>query len=93
MASAPARDNRSMNVLRSVLRRPIRWSGIVLPALLLVALASCASDGATYPQSTLHPHGDFAAMGDQLFMTTFWWALGVFILFAALVMAPMLVCA
>lgn len=69
-----------MNVLRSVLRRPIRWSGIVLPALLLVALASCASDGATYPQSTLHPHGDFAAMVDQLFMTTFWWALGVFIL-------------
>src|SRR5689334_8661339 len=70
-----------MNVLRSFLRRPARSLGVVVPALLLVVLAACsAGDSATYPQSTLHPRGDFAVMVDQLFMTTFWWALGVFIL-------------
>ena len=69
-----------MNVLRSVLRPPTRLYGVVLPALLLVLAAACAQDPSAYPQSTLYPHGDFAAMVDQLFMTTVWWALGVFIL-------------
>jgi cytochrome c oxidase subunit 2 len=70
-----------MNVLRSALRRPSRFVRAALPALLLLVLAACtAGDSATYPQSTLHPKGDFAEMVDQLFMTTFWWALAVFIL-------------
>ena len=70
-----------MNVLKSALRRPARAIWALLPALLLLLVSACgAGDSATYPQSTLHPKGDFAAMVDQLFMTTFWWALGVFIL-------------
>jgi cytochrome c oxidase subunit II len=69
-----------MNVLKSAMRRPMRLARLALPALLLVALASCTGDSATYPQSTLIPKGDFAEMVDKLFMTTFWWALGVFIL-------------
>lgn len=62
------------------MRRPTRLARVVLPALLLVALAACTGDSATYPQSTLIPKGDFAEMVDKLFMTTFWWALAVFIL-------------
>ena len=69
-----------MNVLRSVSRRPAPLFGVVLLALLPFLAAACAQDPAAFPQSTLTPHGDFAAMVDQLFMTTFWWALGVFIL-------------
>jgi cytochrome c oxidase subunit 2 len=70
-----------MNHPRSVQRRPARLLMGLLPALLLLALAACsAGDSATYPQSTLLPKGDFARMVDELFMTTFWWALGVFIL-------------
>ncbi|MEO6068858.1 MAG: cytochrome c oxidase subunit II [Gemmatimonadales bacterium] len=69
-----------MNVLRSALRRPTRLVRVALPVLLLLAFAACTGDSATYPQSTLIPKGDFAEMVDQLFMTTVWWALAVFIL-------------
>ena len=69
-----------MNLLKSAWRRPTRFAWVALPALLLVAFAACTGDSATYPQSTLIPKGDFAAMVDKLFMTTFWWALAVFIL-------------
>ena len=69
-----------MNVLKSAWRRPTRFAWVALPALLLVAFAACTGDSATYPQSTLIPKGDFAEMVDKLFMTTFWWALAVFIL-------------
>jgi cytochrome c oxidase subunit 2 len=70
-----------MNHPRSVQRRPARLLMGLLPALLLLALAACGTgDSATYPQSTMFPKGDFARMVDELFMTTFWWALGVFIL-------------
>src|SRR4029453_3875796 len=33
-----------------------------------------------YPQSTLHPRGDFALMVDKLFRTTLFWATIVFVL-------------
>lgn len=59
---------------------PRRWPGLprgLLLALLLVALAACAGD--SYPQSTLHPKGDFAEIVDGLFRTTVWWATVVFI--------------
>ena len=69
-----------MNVLKSAVLRPMRLLRVALPALLLVALAGCLGDSATYPQSTLFPKGDFAKMVDELFMTTVWWALAVFIL-------------
>jgi cytochrome c oxidase subunit 2 len=76
-----------MNVRTSALRRPAAIARAALPALLLLALAACsAGDSATYPQSTLIPKGDFAAMVDRLFMTTFWWALGVFILVEGLLL-------
>ncbi len=45
--------------------------------ILLVLVAGCAAD--QYPQSTLHPHGDFAKMVDGLFFTTVGWATVIFI--------------
>ncbi|MEO5825786.1 MAG: hypothetical protein ABIR59_07855, partial [Gemmatimonadales bacterium] len=48
-----------------------------LLSLLLLGLAAC--DPASYPQSTLHPKGDFSTMVDDVFMTTVWLALIVFI--------------
>ncbi len=46
-------------------------------AVCLLLLLSCAQD---YPQTTLNPHGDFARLVDQLFRTTVWWAVVVFVL-------------
>lgn len=59
---------------------PRRWPRLprgLLLALLLVALAACAGD--SYPQSSIHPKGDFAEIVDGLFQTTVWWATIVFI--------------
>jgi cytochrome c oxidase subunit 2 len=47
------------------------------PALCLLLLLGCAEN---YPQTTLNPHGDFARLVDDLFRTTVWWALVVFVL-------------
>ncbi len=47
---------------------------VVLLALLVVGCA-----GEQYPQSTLHPRGDFAQMVDTLFQTTVGWATVIFI--------------
>lgn len=47
------------------------------PALCLLLLAACAHN---YPQTTLQPRGDFARLVDQLFRTTVWWAIVVFVL-------------
>ena len=53
-----------------------------LAPVLLIALA-CAACGGTseqYPQSTLHPKADFTRMLDDVFMTTVWWSVVVFVL-------------
>jgi cytochrome c oxidase subunit 2 len=47
---------------------------------LVVAVAGCSGTAAEYPQSTLHPRGDFARLTDELFTTTVRWALLVFVL-------------
>jgi cytochrome c oxidase subunit II len=51
-----------------------------LPSLCVLALtlAGCSRD--QYPQTALLPLSDFARIGDQVQDTTFYWALGVFIL-------------
>ncbi len=62
--------------LRPAIRRYARvWAPVAL--LLVLVLVGCAKD---YPQTTLAPKGDFARLVDHIFMTTVWWALGVFIL-------------
>jgi cytochrome c oxidase subunit 2 len=47
---------------------------------LIAAGLLAACNPADFPQSALLPRGDFAAMLDDLFMTTVWWALLVFVL-------------
>jgi cytochrome c oxidase subunit II len=57
-----------------------RWAfplAFVLCAVGLV-LAGCTPEH--YPQTTLKPLSDFAKIGDDIQTTTFWWALGVFVL-------------
>jgi cytochrome c oxidase subunit 2 len=51
----------------------------VLLTLIAAGLVA-ACNPADFPQSALLPRGDFAAMLDDLFMTTVWWALLVFVL-------------
>ena len=58
-------------------RRPAFRLASVLCTLGLV-LAGCSPEH--YSQTSLRPLSDFAKIGDDLMMTTFWWALGVFIL-------------
>jgi cytochrome c oxidase subunit 2 len=58
-------------------RRSAFWLASVLCALGLV-LAGCSPEH--YPQTSLRPLSDFAKIGDDIQTTTFWWALGVFIL-------------
>ena len=58
-------------------RRPAFRLASVLCALGLI-LAGCSPEH--YPQTTLKPLSDFAKIGDDIQTTTFWWALGVFIL-------------
>ncbi len=51
------------------------------PALLIaLALAACGGTSEQYPQSTLHPKADFTRMLDDVFMTTVWWSVVVFVL-------------
>jgi len=59
-----------------------RWrtfaGALLLLTLLVVVAGSAQSD--PFPQSTLHPKGDFAQMVDKLFRTTLFWATLVFVL-------------
>jgi cytochrome c oxidase subunit II len=49
-----------------------------VPCTLGLILAGCSPEH--YPQTSLKPLSDFAKIGDDIQTTTFWWALGVFIL-------------
>jgi cytochrome c oxidase subunit II len=64
-------------LLRTTAARP-RAGLLSLLAPLALVLAGCSPD--RYPQTALRPLSDFARIGDDVQMTTFWWALGVFIL-------------
>jgi cytochrome c oxidase subunit 2 len=56
-----------------------RYAGALpLLCVLALALAGCSRD--QYPQTALLPLSDFARIGDDVQDTTFYWALGVFIL-------------
>ena len=53
-----------------------RWrsfAGALLLLTFFVVAVGCAQ-AVQYPQSTLHPKGDFAQMVDKLFRTTLFWA-------------------
>jgi cytochrome c oxidase subunit 2 len=51
------------------------------PVLLIaLAFAACGGTSEQYPQSTLHPKADFTRMIDDVFMTTVWWSVVVFVL-------------
>ncbi|HEU4698734.1 MAG TPA: cytochrome c oxidase subunit II [Gemmatimonadales bacterium] len=60
------------------LRRLARVGGLACLLALVVALAGCSPD--QYPQSALHPRGDFARMVDGLFHQVLFWATVVFVL-------------
>ena len=62
--------------LRTAVRRPLCL--VTALCLLSVVLAGCSPEH--YPQTTLHPRGDFARIADDLLDTTFRWALLVFVL-------------
>jgi cytochrome c oxidase subunit 2 len=55
-----------------------RWAPALCLSLAFLWLAGCAQ--IDYPQSTLHPKGDFAHLVDGLFRTTLRWATVVFFL-------------
>jgi len=54
-----------------------RWAA-VLPLLALLVAGACSPD--RYPQTALRPISDYGRIGDDIQTTTFYWALGVFIL-------------
>lgn len=62
--SSPAPDRRRR-------RGPVRAVLVVLP-VLLSALAACSGD---LPQSTIHPHSDFAEVIHSLYVSIFWWTM------------------
>ncbi|HXE57346.1 MAG TPA: cytochrome c oxidase subunit II [Gemmatimonadales bacterium] len=53
------------------------------PVFAALALAGCAEN---YPQTTLLPRGDFARLLHDVFQTTVWWALVVFVLVEGLLL-------
>ncbi len=63
--------------LRTAAARRYAWA---LPSLCVLALALAGCSPERYPQTALLPLSDFARIGDDVQDTTFYWALGVFIL-------------
>lgn len=57
--------------------RPFAAGALTLALLVLVG---CTTNEATYPQTTLAPKSDFTRLVDDLFQTTFFWAVIVFVL-------------
>jgi cytochrome c oxidase subunit 2 len=64
-------------LLRTAAFRGLRRWAPVLPLLVLFA-GACSPEH--YPQTALRPLSDFAAIGDDIQTTTFYWAFGVFVL-------------
>ena len=62
-----------------------RYRWWLTPAALL--LLGC---GGPFPQSTLHPHSDFARATDVLFTDIFWWAAAVFVVVEALLLVALI---
>lgn len=62
-----------METSTGTFRRLARYA----PAICLLVLLGCAQN---YPQTTLLPRGDFGRLVDDLFRTTVFWALIVFVL-------------
>ena len=62
-----------------------RWRLPAAAAGLLLALILSACGG-PFPQSTLDPVADFATKIDRLFMSIFWWAVGVFVVVEGLLL-------
>ncbi len=62
-----------METRSGTIRRLARY----FPAICLLVLLGCAKN---YPQTTLLPRGDFARLVDDLFRTTVFWAVIVFVL-------------
>ena len=64
--------------------RTTRWrtitAALVVVALVVVVGTLSADPNPQYPQSTLSPRGDFAHMVDELYRTTLFWAVIVFVL-------------
>ena len=62
-------------------RRPERGGRAWLARTTILGLVMLASACAeNYPQTTLNPRSDITRLIDQLFRTTFWWAVVVFVL-------------
>jgi len=57
-----------------------RRHGRLVSLLLVAAALATAGCSGNYPQSALHPLGDFSRLTDELFMTTVKWAALVFVL-------------
>jgi len=62
-----------METSTGTIRRLARYA----PAICLLVLLGCAQN---YPQTTLLPRGDFGRLVDDLFRTTVFWAVVVFVL-------------
>ena len=60
--------------------RTAAWRSRLVTALCLLALVLVGCSPEHYPQTTLLPRGDFARIVDDLFDTTVWWAMLVFVL-------------
>ncbi len=65
----------------SISRAPLRRFSSLLLVFGLALVAACNGDN--YPQSALHPKGDFAEQVDHVFRLTVWWATGIFIVVEA----------
>lgn len=61
--------------------RPRRaWRAWLAPAAVLGLVGLLAACGENYPQTTLQPKSDITRLIDGVFRTTFYWAMGVFVL-------------
>ena len=60
--------------------RRLRLATLARAVLVLGAVLLVAACPANYPQTTLAPRGDFARLVDDLFRTTVFWAIIVFVL-------------